>query len=112
MRPAVFHPKARQAIRSFPRQARRELGEAIFQIQLGNFPSMPLCRPMPVVGAGVSELRVRDSSGIFRAFLLAKYEHGVLVFHAFQKKTAKTPAYEIEVGIKRLREMLKAGNVP
>jgi phage-related protein len=71
---------------------------------------MPLCRPMPTVGTGVSELRVRDESGIYRAFLVAKYRHGVLVFHAFQKKTAKTPVREIELGAKRLKKMLAAGD--
>jgi phage-related protein len=35
---------------------------------------------------------------------------GVIVFHAFMKKTQKTAAREIELGRKRLREVLNEGN--
>jgi phage-related protein len=106
MKPAVFHQKAKQAFRSFPKLVRRELGEAILNVQYGALPGMPLCRPMPTIGSGVYELRVRDANGIYRAFMLLKYEHGVLIFHAFQKKTSKTPLHEIELAIKRLKEVL------
>jgi phage-related protein len=110
VRPAVFHKKARQTFKSFPKPVRRELGEAIANVQHGALPGMPLCRPMPTIGSGVYELRVRDSSGIYRAFMLLKYRQGVLIFHAFQKKTAKTPPHEIEVAIRRLKEMLTGGD--
>jgi len=32
---AVFHPKARDAIRKFPEDVRRELGKVIFDLQKG-----------------------------------------------------------------------------
>jgi len=61
---------------------------------------------MPSVGAGVSELRVKGQDNIFRVFYYTASARGVLVFHAFAKKTRRTPAREIELGRKRLQELL------
>ena len=72
MKAAIFHPAAIAAIRSFPEGVRKELGKAIFDLQRGEILSMPLSRPMPSVGPGVEELRIRDRSGIYRAFYYAK----------------------------------------
>jgi len=66
---AVFHPKARDAIRDFPEELRREFGKVIFDLQKGEKLSMPLSRPMSSVASGVEELRVRDRSGAYRVFL-------------------------------------------
>ena len=106
MKPAVFHPKARVAIRAFPEDVRRELGKIIFDLQKGEKLSMPLSRPMPSVAAGVEELRVKDRSGAYRVFYYAKLADSVLIFHAFAKKTQKTPLHEIALARNRLREML------
>ena len=106
MQPAVFHPKALQAIRSFPKPARLALGEAILNLQGGGKIGMPLSRPMPSVAPSVQELRVRDPAGIYRAFYLLKSQRGVIVFHASEKKTQKTPPQDIELGRKRLLELL------
>jgi len=48
-------------------------------------------KPMPAVGSGVHEIRVRDESGAFRLMYVAKFPEAVYVLHAFQKKTQKTP---------------------
>ena len=106
MRPAIFHPKALAVIRSFPKPARLALGQAILDLQHGARLGIPLSRPMPIVATGVHELRVRATAGIYRSFYALKSIHGVLVFHAFVKKTQKTPTDEIELGRKRLREVL------
>lgn len=65
---AIFHPAARDAIRLFPRDVRRELGKAILDLQKGVVLALPLSRPMPAVASGVEELRIRDRSGNYRAF--------------------------------------------
>ncbi|HLK05947.1 MAG TPA: type II toxin-antitoxin system RelE/ParE family toxin [Candidatus Acidoferrum sp.] len=106
MKPAIFHPAAIAAIRQFPEDVRKELGKAIFGLQLGELLGMPLSRPMSTVGAGVSELRFRDRSGIYRAFYFARSARGILVFHAFVKKTQATPQKELDLGKKRLKELL------
>jgi phage-related protein len=106
VRPILFHPKAREAIRRFPKEARIRLGRGLFRLQLGERLAMPSSRSMPGVAAGVSELRVKGEDGSFRAFYYVASSQGVLVFHAFVKKTQRTPPLEIEVGRKRLKELL------
>jgi phage-related protein len=41
-----------------------------------------------------------------RAFYVVKVADAVVIFHAFAKKTQKTPVREMELGKKRLKEML------
>jgi phage-related protein len=106
MKLALFHPKARAVIKTFPEEVRKELGKAIFDLQKGHPLGMPLSRPMPSVAVGVEELRIRDRAGLYRTFYFTKSSRGVLVFHAFVKKTQKTPLQEIELGKQRLKEML------
>jgi phage-related protein len=88
------------------RRAKEPILKAIHDLQVGHSLTMPLSRPMPVLGAGAAELRIRDAAGIFRAFYVVKVADAVLIFHAFAKKTQKTPDREIELGKKRLKEML------
>ncbi len=66
---------------------------------------MPLSRSMPSLGSGAAELRVRDAAGIYRAFYVQRITDYVLVFHAFVKKTQRTPGREILLGKQRLKEM-------
>jgi phage-related protein len=73
---------------------------------MGEQLGMPHSRPMPSVAAGVSELRVQGADGAYRAFYSTPSLEGILVFHAFVKKTRQTPAAEIELARKRLKELL------
>ena len=61
---------------------------------------------MSSVAAAAEELRVKDRSGAYRVFYYTKLADSVLIFHAFAKKTQKTPPQEIALAQKRLREML------
>jgi phage-related protein len=106
VKPIVFHPKAREAIRRFPWQVRDRLGKALYLLQMGESPGMPLSRPMPSVARGVSELRIRGDDGQFRVFYVFGDAEAIWVVHAFAKKTRQTPASEIELGRKRLKEMI------
>ena len=106
MRAAIFHPAAREAIRSFPDDVRRELGKAIFDLQRGETLGMPVSRPMPSVAPGAAELRIRDHSGVYPAFYYTNSPRGILVFHAFEKKTRATAKQEIALGRKRVKELL------
>ena len=45
--------------------------------------------------------------GIYRAFYVVRVAEAILVFHAFVKKTQKTPAREISLGKKHLKELLR-----
>ena len=108
VRPIVFHPKARDEIRRFPVEVRSRIGRGLFRLQIGETLGMPAARPMPTVGSGVSELRVKGEDGTFRVFYFTATAKGVLVFHAFAKKTQRTPPLEIELAKKRLKELLDA----
>jgi phage-related protein len=103
---AIFHPAAIVAIRSFPPGVRRELGKAIFELQKGVALGMPLSRPMPSIAPGVEELRIRDRTGIYRTLCYSRSPRGVLVVHAFIKKTQTTSKQDVDLGRKRLRELL------
>jgi phage-related protein len=76
VRPIVFHPKARDAIRRFPKAARVRLGRGLFHLQMGEQLGMPNSRPMPGIAAGVAELRVAGEDGTFRAFYYVRFEAG------------------------------------
>lgn len=84
------------------------MGQGLFRLQIGEQIAMPNARPMPAVARGVSELRVKGEDGIFHVFYYAASAPGVLVFHAFAKKTQRTPQLEIELSRKRLKELLDA----
>lgn len=106
MKAAVFHAAARATIQLFPMEIRKELGKAIYDLQVGESLSFPLSRTMSSIAPGVSEIRLRDRSGIYRVFYYLRSRLGILVFHAFVKKTQKTPQHETELARKRLKEVL------
>lgn len=106
MKPAKFHPSVRSILKDFPEDIRREVGKAIFELQNGTKLTMPLSRPMPEIGSNVHEIRVKDRSGAYRVFYITVSTDGVYVFHAFKKTTQATPKKEIQLGQKRLQEIL------
>lgn len=106
MKTLLIHPKAREAIRRFPEEVKDKRGQSLFDLQRGLKLGMPKARPMPAVAVGVAELRVRGKDGIFRIFYYTKDARGILLFHAFVKKTQETPFLELELGRRRLRELL------
>lgn len=105
MKSVVLHPKAREVIRDFPADVRDRLGQALLEIQKGFKLGMPRVRPMPSVAPGIEEIRLRGKDGIYRVFYFTRDPRGVLVFHAFMKKSQQTPRLEIELGKKRLKEL-------
>lgn len=67
-----FHPKALAFIREQESDIRREIGEALRDLQKGVSLGLPLSRPLPVVGSGVHELRVQGARTTVRVFDVAK----------------------------------------
>lgn len=106
MKPITFHPKALTFIRAQSPAVKREIGEALRDLQKGLHLGLPLSRPMPAVASGAHELRVRSATTTVRVFYLIKLADTIVVFHGFQKKTQKTPTHEIAVGKQRLQEVL------
>ena len=92
---------AREDLAAFPESARRRAGYELFMVQVGREPAD--FKPVPGVGPGAYEIRVRDEAGAFRVIYVAKFETAVYVLHAFQKKTRKTPRADIELAARRYR---------
>ncbi len=84
------------------------MGEALRDLQKGVNVGMPLSRPMPTIAPGVCELRLRDESSTLRVFYFAGASEAILVFHGFQRKAQKTPAREIDLARRRLKEVINA----
>jgi phage-related protein len=101
MRPVVFLGDALRRIRDFPEDVRRSVGHELRDVQHGEDPSD--WKPMPAIGAGVREIRVRDASGAYRVIYVTKLEASIFVLHAFQKKSQATPQKEIDIARARLR---------
>lgn len=102
-RPILWAGSAREDLRAFPDSARRRAGQELDLLQQGLEPHD--FKPMPSIGAGVYELRIR-AGGAFRVFYVAKFAEGLYVLHAFQKKTQQTGRLDVEIGAKRYREIL------
>lgn len=93
-----------QRLREFPAEARREAGYQLERVQAGGMPID--WKPMPSVGRGVSELRVR-SGGAYRVIYIAKFTEAVYVLHAFHKKARKTALIDIALARKRFGHLVK-----
>ena len=106
MQSIPFHPKALAFIRGQSPTIKREIGEALRDVQKGISLGLPLSRPMPTVASGIHELRVRSATTVVRVFYFVKVVDAIVVFHGFQKKTQKTPTQEIAIGQQRLKEVL------
>lgn len=93
-----------ERIREFPAGARREAGYQLERVQAGKEPAD--WKPMPSIGLGASEIRVRKD-GAFRVIYIAKFQEAVYVFHAFQKKSRKTDNADIELARGRFRLLIE-----
>ena len=100
----IVLPACQREILSFPDNIREDLADALARLDAGLSLSMPLSRPMSIIGTGVHELRLKDRSGNYRVFYVLPGGGGVYVLHAFKKKTQATPKPTIELVRKRLKE--------
>jgi phage-related protein len=104
VKPVVWIGDSRLRIRQFTEDARRVAGHELALVQAGREPSS--WRPMPSVGLGVNELRVRTGDA-FRVLYVAKFAEAVYVLHALQKKSRKTAKSDIELARQRYRAMIE-----
>lgn len=89
-------------MRDFPAEARRLAGFDLFAVQRGLEPGD--WKPMPSVGAGVREIRIRVL-GEWRILYVAHFADTVYVLHAFQKKSQKTSRRDIELARRRYNQI-------
>ncbi len=105
-RSLVWLGSSRKDLRAFPRQARREIGVALYAAQQGE--TDPAAKPLKGFGgASVMEIVSEDRRGAWRAVYTIRFADAVYVLHAFQKKSKRgiaTPKQEIELIKRRLAE--------
>ena len=89
----------------FPTDARQDAGYQLDKVQRGLQPDD--FKPMPAIGKGVEEIRIRDDAGAFRVIYTARLTDAVFVLHAFQKKTQRASQRDIDIARARFREMVK-----
>ncbi len=91
----------------FSAEGRKEAGVLIGRLQDGESIGMPASRPMPTVGAGCHELRVRDGGHHWRLMYFIDAD-AVVLLDVFPKKTRKTPVAVIDRCQARLSAYLAA----
>ena len=91
--------------------ARREAGFLLRRLQLGELLGLPASRPMPSIGRGVHELRVKDAAAEWR--IVYRIDHDAIVIaEVFHKKSRATPAAVITTCKRRLQSYdLAAGEL-
>lgn len=92
-------------LRAVPHAARRDAGYQLDKVQNGLMPSDG--KPMPAIGIGVQEIRIRDETGGFRVIYVAKFANAVHLLHCFQKKTHKTGSADLDLAAKRYADLAR-----
>jgi len=91
---------------AFPDDPRRHAGFQLGKVQAGLDPDD--WKPFDDIGAGTREIRIRDSSGIYRVMYVAKFEEAVYVLHCFQKKAQATSKHDKDIAEARYRAVVNA----
>jgi phage-related protein len=106
LKPIIWIGSSREALRSFPEQVRRDIGQALYTAQQGE--TDPAAKPLKGFGgARVMEIVDRHDTNTYRTVYTVQFAGTIYVLHAFQKKSKKgiaTPQKDIE----RIRQRLAA----
>ena len=81
---------------------RRIVGKDIQKVEFGWPIGMPYCRPL---GHGLWEVRSNLTAGKIGRVIFSVVEGEIILLHGFVKKTQKTPPQDIELALKRKREL-------
>lgn len=99
MKELKFLGTSREDLMHMPASVRSRVGHELFLVQAGREPND--FKPMPSVGSGVFEIRIRDVTGAYRVLYVARFKLAVYVLHAFQKKTQKTAPLDLQMASAR-----------
>lgn len=105
MKTVIFLASSLNDIKAFCPTSKKESGHQIDQVQKGLDPDD--WKPMPEIGLGVREIRIHTESE-YRIIYIAKFPEAVYILHAFVKKTQKTEKKDIDLAVKRLKELIQA----
>jgi phage-related protein len=106
--PAAFYelPSGRVPVRewlkSLDKTDRKIIGEDIKDVEFSWPIGMPLCR---VLGKGLWEVRSDVTQGRIARVLFCIHGDRMVLLHGFIKKTQKTPNADLELAMKRKKEI-------
>jgi phage-related protein len=103
IKPIRFLGDSLRRLRAFPDDARQDAGYQLDKLQRGSRPDD--FRPTATVGAGAEEIRVWGRAGTYRVIYVAKFADALYVLHAFEKKSAATSRFDVELARRRYGEM-------
>lgn len=106
MKPVRFLGDSLERLRDFPVDARQDAGYQLDKVQRGLMPDD--FKPMPTVGRGVEEIRIRDDAGTYRIIYTARLAEAVIVLHVFQKRAQRTSQRDLEIARTRFSELMRA----
>ncbi|ETS32816.1 MULTISPECIES: type II toxin-antitoxin system RelE/ParE family toxin [Photorhabdus] len=90
---------------AFPIDTRKDAGYQLHRIQRGIDPED--WKPFSDIGFGVKEIRLRDSTGIYRIMYVAKFDEAIYVLHSFQKKTQQTNKQDKDIAKVRYNAVIQ-----
>ena len=106
VRPLLWIGSSRRDLRGFPRQVRRDIGQALYTAQQGE--TDPAARPLKGFGgSSVLEIIADHKGDTWRAVYTVRFQEAIYVLHAFQKKAKKgiaTPKKDLDLIHRRLAE--------
>ncbi|MFL5096727.1 MAG: type II toxin-antitoxin system RelE/ParE family toxin [Xanthobacteraceae bacterium] len=99
-------PNGRRPVREWlldlPKGDRRLIGKHIQKVEFGWPIGMPYCRSL---GLGLWEVRSDLSGGRIARVIFCIRESEMILLHGFMKTTQKTPPGEIQLALRRKREI-------
>ena len=105
-RSLVWMGSSRRDLRGFPREVRRNLGQALYAAQQGE--TDPSAKPLRGFGGGsVLEIVADYDGNTWRSVYTVRYAEAIYVLHAFQKKSKRgiaTPKKDMDLIRHRLAE--------
>ncbi len=106
--PAFFFQTAsgaepvREWLKDLDDKDRRVVGEDIATVEYGWPVGMPICRPL---GDGLWEVRSSLPSRREARIIFSIIEEQMVLLHGFIKKTQKMPKAELDLALKRLKDI-------
>lgn len=80
------------------------IGKDISRVEFGWPLGMPYCRSL---GGGLWEVRSSLSGGRIARIVFGIWDDEMILLHGFMKKTQKTPRTEIELALRRMKDVEK-----
>jgi phage-related protein len=92
----------REWLLDLQKEDRRNIGRDIQKVEFGWPIGMPYCRSL---GHGLSEVRSDLPGGRIARVIFCIVADEMVLLHGFEKKTQKTPQRDIELALKRKKEI-------